>query len=403
MKTKNVRTTWAALLTAALLSAPAMVWGQTQGVRVASTDVTKVNTTENPASGQLVDANNSSTVKVTVTDKTTENKVAKVTVTKVTDVKMTSFAIGGSGSVTYGSTANYSLASIVPTYADLTGVTWTVTNGTGTATINASGVLSPTKAGSVTVTATSTADNTVKASKAVTINKAAGAATLSPSSVDFGTTTDNKTVTVSNSTGTVSSASVTSGSGCTASVSGNTITITRNINESFDATVTVTIAASTNYNSTTETINVTGSAVYQAGDAELVTMGGQQFVKLYTSATNGYYIALNDKYTGYPVNTGVNWETACDTSESFGGKTFTCGSSDDWEKIISACGGAEAEGYSCINLKFWNVVTGWENMTNYYWTSSKEDDKYLCFDWEGRFIQTTQSTSEYGVRLIASF
>ncbi|MBO5579188.1 MAG: hypothetical protein J5952_02030 [Prevotella sp.] len=399
MKTKNVRTTWAALLTAALLSAPAVAWGQTQGVRVASTDVTKVNETENPASGQLVDATANSAVEVTVTDKTAENKVAKVTVRKVTDVKMTSFDINGNESVTYGSTTTYSITNIAPTYADLTGVAWSVTYGTGKANIN-SGVLTPTQAGTVTVTATSTANNTVKASKTVTINKAADPATLSPSSVDFGTTTDNKTVTVSGNTGTVS-ASVTSGSGCTVNVSGNTITITRNSNEAFNATVTVTIAASTNYNTTTKTINVKGSAVYQAGDAVLVTMDNRQFAKLYTSATNGYYIELNDKYTGWPENTGVDWNTACNSSESVGGNTFKCGTYDDWEKIMSACGGAGAKGYRWINDKC-SSVAGWVNMTSsYYWTSSNGEHNPRCFSWDDG--AESQPTSEYGVRLIAPF
>ena len=402
MKTKNVRTTWAALLTAALLSVPAVTWGQAQGVRVANTDVTKVNETNINAAGQLVDANNSSTVKVTVTDKTAENKVAKVTVRKVTDVKMTSFDINGNESVTYGSTTTYSITNIAPAYADLTGVAWSVTYGTGKANIN-SGVLNPTQAGTVTVTATSTTNSTVKASKAVTINKAAGAATLSPSSVDFGTTTDNKTVTVSGNTGTVSSASVTSGSGCTASVSGNTITITRNSNEAFDATVTVTIAASTNYNSTTKNITVKGSAVYQAGDVESVTIGSYKCAKVYTSATNGYYIAVNDKYTGYPENTGVDWNTACGASELVGGNTFRCGSLDDWKNIISACGGAEANGFACINTKCKSNVDGWVNMTGYYWTSSHGDINPMCFSWDDHGGAQSQPTEEYGVRLIAPF
>ncbi len=90
--------------------------------------------------------------------------------------------------------------------------------------------------------------------------KGEGAATLSSSSVSYGSTTGNKTVTVSGNTGTVS-ASVTSGSGCSVSVSGTTITITRSTNNAFSATITVTIAASTNYNSTTKAISVSGTAV----------------------------------------------------------------------------------------------------------------------------------------------
>lgn len=250
MKTKNVRTTWAALLTAALLLVPAMVWGQTQGVRVANTDVTKVNETENPASGQLVDATANSAVEVTVTDKTAENKVAKVTVTKVTDVKMTSFAIGGSGSVTYGSTANYSLASIVPTYADLTGVTWTVTNGTGTATITASGVLTPTQVGNVTVTATSTADNTVKATKDVTISKAAASLTCNTNALSF-TASNKKDATVTKTGVSASGGSVSVSSNntayCTVSYASGTITVKRVSEAAWTATITVSVTADGNH------------------------------------------------------------------------------------------------------------------------------------------------------------
>lgn len=90
--------------------------------------------------------------------------------------------------------------------------------------------------------------------------KGEGAATLSSSSVSYGSTTGNQTVTVSGNTGTVS-ASVTSGSGCSVSVSGTTITITRSTNNAFSATITVTIAASTNYNSTTKAISVSGTAI----------------------------------------------------------------------------------------------------------------------------------------------
>ena len=102
------------------------------------------------------------------------------------------------------------------------------------------------------------------------INKANGAATLSSSSVEFGTTTSNKIVTVSDNTGTVS-ASVPSGSGCEVSVSENTITITRTSSSPITATITVTIAESTNNNSTTKTINVSGSEVVFANMSTATT------------------------------------------------------------------------------------------------------------------------------------
>lgn len=103
-----------------------------------------------------------------------------------------------------------------------------------------------------------------------TIAKASGAATLSITSVGYGTTGGEQTVTVTNNTGTVSAA-VTSGSGCSVSVSGTTITISRTTTGNINATVTVTIAGSDNYNSTTETITVTGSAVSFASMASATT------------------------------------------------------------------------------------------------------------------------------------
>jgi hypothetical protein len=55
--------------------------------------------------------------------------------------------------VTYGSTVTATV-SVSPTNWTGGTVTWGITNGTGTATINSSGVVTPTKVGTVTVTAT---------------------------------------------------------------------------------------------------------------------------------------------------------------------------------------------------------------------------------------------------------
>ena len=123
----------------------------------------------------------------------------------------------------------------------------------------------PSNAGTYTVKATIAATTNYNGNTATTnftIAKAVGAATLSASSVTYGTAAGKKTVTVSGNTGTVSATiKITSGSGCTVSVSGTTITINRSTNAAaLSATITVTIAASTNYNSTTKTISVSGTA-----------------------------------------------------------------------------------------------------------------------------------------------
>ena len=122
MKTKNVRTTLAALLSAALLSAPTTLWGQASqhGVRVVSqNDVKKVNATDITADGELVGASDNSTVTVTAADKTTETtpKVARVTVRKVTDVAANTVTISGSNAVSYGASTTLTLTAD-PTYAD---------------------------------------------------------------------------------------------------------------------------------------------------------------------------------------------------------------------------------------------------------------------------------------------
>ncbi|MBO5579158.1 MAG: hypothetical protein J5952_01880 [Prevotella sp.] len=194
------------------------------------------------------------------------------------------------------------------------------------------------------------------------IAKAAGAATLSSSSVNFGTSTANQIVTVSDNTGTVS-ASVPSGSGCEVSVSENTITITRTSSSPITATITVTIAESTNYNSTTKTINVSGTAV-----VESATMGSYKCAKIWTSASGGYYVVCTDK------STSATWYAACGYSDSQGGKTFTCGTKGEWDAIMSACGGT---GYSCINSKC-SSVTGWSNMSGDYWSSTEDSNYDIC-------------------------
>ena len=228
----------------------------------------------------------------------------------------------------------------------------------------------------------STDVNTTGISKS--IDKANGAATLSSSSVAFGTSTANQTVTVSGNTGTVS-ASVTSGSGCTVSVSGTTITITRNSNAAFSATITVTIAESTNYNSTTKAISVSGTAVLRnmtsatSGDigkvicsnghihsnVSDVTCGGSASAMIayvgnqnnaygngaYSSTCNhGLAIALADV-----INTSGNlqtaashtnyltWENAKTACSSFKGSkpsgvTWMLPSAYQWERMLIGCG-----------------------------------------------------------------
>ena len=108
------------------------------------------------------------------------------------------------------------------------------------------------------------ANHTSTAVTAIEGGKAIGKAdpTLSATEISFealGTSTGSKTVTVCDNTGEIS-ATVTSGAtNCRVSVSGTTITITRLTEAAFNATITVTIAESENYNSATKTISVSGT------------------------------------------------------------------------------------------------------------------------------------------------
>jgi hypothetical protein len=77
---------------------------------------------------------------------------------------------------------------------------------------------------------------------------------------EWGTSTGSKTVTVCDNAGEVSATVTTGNTHCRVSVSGTTITITRLLETAFNATVTVTIAESENYNSTEKTISVSGTA-----------------------------------------------------------------------------------------------------------------------------------------------
>jgi len=100
-------------------------------------------------------------------------------------------------------------------------------------------------------------DNTITAKDtAWTIAKATGSVTLSKSSTELKPDTLTDTVTVSGATGAVSVSSSDT-SVCTASLSGSTITLSSVNNTSGTATITVSVAASANYEATTATISVT--------------------------------------------------------------------------------------------------------------------------------------------------
>ncbi len=91
--------------------------------------------------------------------------------TKVIDIVqnyVTNITVEGKSKVTIGKTYKYN-ANILPTDADDQGITWSVYNGTGAATITEDGYLTATLTGTVTVIATAKDGSNVSASKEVEI------------------------------------------------------------------------------------------------------------------------------------------------------------------------------------------------------------------------------------------
>ena len=88
------------------------------------------------------------------------------------DIPVTGISdITGPSEVSEGMTGQYS-AAIEPSDATNKNITWSVTNGTGSATINASGLLTGQASGTVSVKATSQADSAISKTKTITIKAA---------------------------------------------------------------------------------------------------------------------------------------------------------------------------------------------------------------------------------------
>ena len=183
----------------------------------------------------------------TITVSYTENGVTKTATTSVTVNRKTISAVPSqSGTLTYtGSSQSPSWSNYSTTQLTIGGTT------------------SGTNAGSYTATFTPKsnyrwADGTTTAkSVSWSIGKAAGSLSISPTSMTLDTTTKSKTITVTRSgNGTISA--VSSNTAATVSVSGNTVTVTGKANGR--ATITISVAAGTNYTApTSKTCAVTVS------------------------------------------------------------------------------------------------------------------------------------------------
>lgn len=109
------------------------------------------------------------TVVATAKDGSGISAVKTITV-ETTDIKVSSITISGPASVNIGEYITLTV-SVLPVNATNTGITWSVTNGTGSATINSTtGVLTGVTAGSVTVTATAQDGSGKTASYPVMVN-----------------------------------------------------------------------------------------------------------------------------------------------------------------------------------------------------------------------------------------
>ena len=171
----------------------------------------------------------------TITVSYTERNVTKTATTSVTvNRKTISTVPSQSGSLTYNG------GSQSPTW-----------NNYNTAQLTIGGTTTGTNAGSYTATFTPKSNyrwsdgSTTPKSVSWSIGKAAGSLSISPTSMTLDTTTKSKTITVMRSgDGTISAVSGNTAA-ATVSVSGNTVTVTGKANGS--ATITISVAAGTNY------------------------------------------------------------------------------------------------------------------------------------------------------------
>jgi uncharacterized protein YjdB len=139
-----------------------VAWSVTGGTGSATID----------ASTGLLTATAVGTVIVTASATDGSGVTGSVTIT-VTPILVTSIGVTGAGGATTvvnGSTLQMN-AAVLPADAASQAVTWSVTPGTGSATIDPStGILTGLTAGAVTVTATATDGSNVTGSKAITVN-----------------------------------------------------------------------------------------------------------------------------------------------------------------------------------------------------------------------------------------
>lgn len=117
-------------------------------------------------------------------------------------IKVSSISVTGTGSATTVA-SNGSLqmvAAVLPSNAASKAVTWSVTGGTGTASISSTGLLLPAQAGTVTVRATAVDGSAVYGIAVITIQAISPGVIASPTSISIGATNPTIAVTLANDT-----------------------------------------------------------------------------------------------------------------------------------------------------------------------------------------------------------
>ncbi len=139
--------------------------------------------------GNAITTTTSAATTTTTSAGMTTTTSGAVTTSTIGNIAVSSITISGAGDVSIidvlGGTLQMS-AAIMPANATNKSVVWTVSDGTGTATINSLGVLTAITNGTVTVRATSVSNNNVSGTKEITITNQAA--------VDMNSTLSNLTV-----------------------------------------------------------------------------------------------------------------------------------------------------------------------------------------------------------------
>ncbi|MEZ5047180.1 MAG: Ig-like domain-containing protein [Chitinophagaceae bacterium] len=273
-----------------------------------------------------------------------------INISAVTTIPVTSVTVSSAGNATTvlaGSTLQMN-ASVLPINATNNTVTWSVQNGTGTASISATGLLTGLTPGTVTVVATSNGTPSVFGTKQITVNannipvnSITVTSTANATTVPNGATlqmfadvlplnASNNTVTWSVQNGTGSGTISTSGLLTGTAVGTVTVVATSNSNPNISGTKIITV--------TVPTIPVTSIVVSSAGNATTVFKNStlqMSAAVLPTNPTNGAFtwsvqngtgaatISSTGLLTGTVAGTVIVKATSVSTPTVFGTKQIT--------------------------------------------------------------------------------